>query len=322
MTNQFQKDDLSAARYALELFLLGGEFEIYEDGRLVSAISPDQTAAELSYGKLILSCWGEGWSKSWRIIGCRATPDRLSLECTRQMGLARSTLDLRRGPDSDRGGMSRREYCKKLAALVESALAGLTVKHAIVARDDQRNVSGSYARLIMTHGNMGDSVDGRKGVIAGLGASPAEHQTVVDRMLGAGIVWADQLGRTGRSVDRLFLFVPAGRALTLATRLTSISQDKVKVSLYEVDERAGSIVFVEPFDQGDLAENFGKSARRAIWPDKNALPAAIRSLVESIVQIAPRVYRSPHKGRLGCSIHTRSAGGESDNRREARPLRT
>jgi len=166
--------------------------------------------------------------------------------------------------------------------LVQSALDGLVIKHSIVARNDQRNISGNYARLVISDGGKG-----RGAVIAGIGVSPAESDAVVDRLLGAGLVWAEQLGRQGQPVSALYLFAPAGRALTLATRLTAINQDKPKISLYEVDREQGSISLVEPFDQGDLAENFGKSARRAIWPDKSALPQSVRAQVDSIVRIAP-----------------------------------
>jgi len=280
-------EDTAGLRYALELFLLGGEFELYEDDRPLGKIAPDQASAELSYGKVIFSCWGEGWSKSWRIVGCKVTTGGLALECTRQMGLARPTLELRRGTGGDGEKPSRQDYCKKLAVWVESALSGIRVKHAVVARDDQKNISGSYARLVMIDGNRGG-----KAVIAGIGASPAEHQAVIDRLLGAGIAWAEQLGRVGERVEALYLFVPAGRALTLLTRLTSIKQDKLKVLLYEVDERSGSVSLVEPFDQGDLAENFGKAARRAIWPDKNSLGPPIQALVDSIVRIAPDFIES------------------------------
>src|SRR5215472_10394441 len=126
-----------------------------------------------------------------------------------------------------------------------------------------------------------------KPAIAGIGASSGEHQAVVDRLLGAGIVWAEQLGRMNERVDALYLFVPAGQALTIETRLTSIRQEKIKVFLYEVDQRSGSISLVEPFDQGDLAENFGKAARRAMWPDKNSLGPPVQALADSIVRIAP-----------------------------------
>src|SRR5262249_45391870 len=156
---------------------------------------------------------------------------------------------LRRGEGSDAPPKSRRAYCKRLAALVESTLAGIVVKHAIVARNDKKNMSGSYARLIMS-----DEGKGRRSMIAGIGAASAEHQTTVDRLLGAGLIWAERLRAIGQTVDGLYLFVPERRALTLATRLTTIKQDELKISLFEVDERGGSISRVEPFDQGDLAE--------------------------------------------------------------------
>jgi hypothetical protein len=105
------------------------------------------------------------------------------------MGLARSTLELRRGAASNAEPLTRRDYCKRLARLIEGGLPGISVKHAIVARDDRKSISGSYARLIMA-----DAAKGQGSVIAGIGASPSEHQTVVDRLLGAGLVWADQLG--------------------------------------------------------------------------------------------------------------------------------
>jgi hypothetical protein len=282
MTGKAIPDDLSGLRYTVEAFLLGGDFELYEDDQLVGSVAPNQVSVELSYGKLIFSCWGDGWSKAWRIVSGEVTGVGLSLECTRQMRLVRSTLELKRGAGSDEQPKSRRDYCRKLAALVESALAGIVVEHAVVARNDRKNISGSYARLIMSHsGKRG------KSAIAGIGTASSEHQTTVDRVLGAGLMWAERVRSTGQAIDGLYIFVPEGRALTLATRLTSITQDKLKISLYEVDERGRSISLVEPFDQGDLSDNFGKAARRAIWPDKSALPQQAQALVDSIVGTAP-----------------------------------
>ena len=287
MTDGLVPDEITRLRYTLEAFLLGGDFELYEDERRIGAVSPEQVSAEMSYGKLILSCWGDGWSKSWRVVGGNDSGLGLTLDCTRQMGLARSMLELRRGERSDAPPKSRRDYCKRLAALVESNLAGIVVKHAIVARNDRKSMSGSYARLIMT-----DKGKGGRPVMAGIGAASAEHQTTTDRLLGAGLIWADRLRSIGQIVEGLYIFVPRERALTLATRLTAIKHDKLKISMYEVDEQKGSISPVEPFDQGDLAENFGKTARRAIWPDMDGLPVPVRRLVDSIVGIAPDYIES------------------------------
>ena len=56
--------DLSQIKYEFERFLLGGEFDLFEDDRSVARTEPDHITAEFSYGKLIVSCWGDGWSRS------------------------------------------------------------------------------------------------------------------------------------------------------------------------------------------------------------------------------------------------------------------
>ena len=73
--------DLSRIKYELELFRLGGPFDLYEEDRQVGVVEPGCYDAHFSYGKLVLSCWGEGWSRSWRVTGFIASTDRLLLKC-------------------------------------------------------------------------------------------------------------------------------------------------------------------------------------------------------------------------------------------------
>ena len=89
--------ELSRARYELELFLLGGEFDLYEDERRIATVERDGATAEVSFGKLIFSCWGEGWARSWRVLKCELMPERLRLQCARQMGRSLCAVELRRG---------------------------------------------------------------------------------------------------------------------------------------------------------------------------------------------------------------------------------
>src|SRR5581483_12208428 len=111
-------EDLSRIRYELERFLLGGAFELREDGRALARVESDCAAAEISYGKLVLSCWGEGWSRSWRVLRAGISPHALRLECARQMGRVRSTLELRRGAEEADSQSSRTEFPAKLAAMI------------------------------------------------------------------------------------------------------------------------------------------------------------------------------------------------------------
>ena len=276
--------DLSRIKYDLELFLLSGEFDLFEDGAPVAKVDAEHAMAEFSYGKLILNCWGDGWSRSWRIISCEQSPERLTLECAKQMGLQRCALTLTRGAGVKEARAARKEFAGKLAAMIEANLSGLRVEQAVNARNDRRHLSGVHARLIIRDRNKR---------FAGVGVSDSELQPGIDAALGAGLIWLDELRRRSGSVDGLMIFAP--RCDTIAIRLTAIS-GAGKVSLFRIDETKNTIDPVSPFDQGDLNDRFRKAARRAHWPRPGMLPPDSAMLVESVRRLAPDHIEAHHRG--------------------------
>jgi hypothetical protein len=280
--------DLSRLKYELELFLIGGDFDLYEEQQYVSTVAAGQTEADVSFGKLILSCWGDGWSRSWRVIGGQATSGSLRLDCTKRMGMTRCVVELRRGAEATEStALSRTEYAARLGKIIESNLPDFRVERAIIARDDRRCLSGVYVRLTLkAHGK----------TIAGIGVGDCEPQPAVDAALAAGIIWLEELRRKHRRVDRLALFVPRGRAATIATRLTAVQLQAASVSLYEVDEASGATGPIAAFDQGDLSDAMRRMARRALWPRDHTLDPEVYTLVDSVVQLAPDVIETSRRG--------------------------
>ena len=276
--------DLSRIKYEFELFLLGGEFDLFEDDRTLAKIDADHSTVEFSYGKLILSCWGDGWSRSWRVISCEISPERLTLECAKQMGLKRCGLTLSRGVGVRQAAQARKEFARKVAAMIEANLPGIRVEKAVTARNDRRHLSGVQARLVIRD---------RRKRFAGIGVSESELQPNVDAALAAGLTWLDELRRRSGSVDGLMIFAP--RCDTIAIRLTGISA-VTKVSLFRIDETKGTIESVSPFDQGDLNDSFRKAARRAHWPRPGMLPPDCAMLVESVRRLAPDQIEAHHRG--------------------------
>ena len=276
--------DLSRIKYELESFLLGGEFDLFEDDRTLAKIDADHSTAEFSYGKLILSCWGDGWSRSWRVISCEISPGRLTLECAKQMGLKRCALTLSRGAGVRQAAQARKEFARKLAAMIEANLPGIRVEKAVTARNDRRHLSGVHARLVIRD---------RGKRLAGIGVTESELPPNVDAALAAGLTWLDELRRRSGSVDGLMIFAP--RCDTIAIRLTGISS-ATKVSLFRIDETKGTIESVSPFDQGDLNDSFRKAARRAHWPRPGMLPPDCAMLVESVRRLAPDQIEAHHRG--------------------------
>jgi len=274
----------SRLKYEIELFLLAGEFDLFEEETLISKSDARSAAVEVSYGKVILSCWGDGWSRSWRVISCELSDELLTLECAKQMGLKRCALTLSRGVGVRQVAQARKEFARKLAAMIEANLPGLRVEQAVTARNDRRHLSGVHARLIIRD---------RARRFAGLGVSEGELQPNIDAALGAGLIWLDELRRRSGSVEGLMIFAP--RCDTIAVRLTAIS-DARKVALFRVNETRNTIDPVSPFDQGDLNDSFRKAARRAHWPRPGMLPPDSAMLVESVRRLAPDHIETHHRG--------------------------
>jgi hypothetical protein len=276
--------DLSQIKYEIERFLLNGEFDLIEDSRTLARTDGDRSTAEFSFRKLILSCWGDGWSRSWRIISCELSPQSLSLECAKQMGLKRCVVVLSRGSEAGNPARARREFATKLRGMIEANMAGVRVERAVIARNDRSNLSGVYARLVIRD---------RKKRFAGIGVSENEFQQNVEAVLTAGLNWTTELRRKSDSIDGLMIFAP--RCDTIAIRLSAIASTAT-ILLFRIDETKGSIEAVSPFDQGDLNDSFRKAARRAHWPRPGMLPPDCAMLVESVRRIAPDQIEVQHRG--------------------------
>src|SRR5262249_33253571 len=158
----------------------------------------------------------------------------------KQMGRVISRLELRRDTGEGEKLVPREQFAGKLAALVEAGFTSMKVGRAVLRRDDRRSFSGIHARLELLD---------RGKLVAGIGVSGRELQDGVDATLGAGLVWLEELRRRRGQVDRLMVFVPAGRGDTIAARLTALRIPGATVSLHEVDEKASAITPLAPFDQ-------------------------------------------------------------------------
>lgn len=279
--------DLSEIKYEIERFLLGGELDLLEDELLIAKVDAGHVAAEVSYGKLIVSCWGDGWARSWRILSCALAPERLTLECSKQMGLKRCALILSRGAGVREATHARKEFARKLAAMIEANLNGLRVEKAVTARNDRRHLSGVHARLLIR--TIGDG--GKR--FAGIGVSESELQPNTDAVLAAGLIWLEELQRRSGRAAGLMIFAP--RCDAIAMRLTAISPS-INILLFRINETEGVIDSVSPFDQGDLNDSFRKAARRAHWPRPGMLPPDCAMLVESVRRLAPDHIEAHHRG--------------------------
>jgi hypothetical protein len=276
-------DELDSALYAINLYLLGGD-----EWRLVRAGQPDWVLRagnfdlSASFGKLIFTFWDDDSSQSWRVMSYQLKPHRLQLQVARQMGQVRTTFEIRsidESKEEEALSLSNRERRRRfegaLCAVVESSFQGARIDRATTSRDDFRQLSGIYTRLI---------IDWRGRKIAGIGVNPGENQNSIDALLGAGIVWFDRASKAlSDSVRQVYLFAPGGKGTLIAERLTAVDF-ATKIVLYEYDEEIKTLTEVGPFDQGDLALTL---LRNYEWFDQTATPR--HTGADQIISLAPEI---------------------------------
>lgn len=279
-------EDLSHMKYELERFFLGGAFDLCEDERLLARLEPTDCAVEISFSKLVLSCWHEAWSRSWRVVSCEALDESLRLHCTKQMGRTQCVLTLRRGQAQAETAASRTEFANTIATLIAANLADFQVEKVLFTRDDSRHLSGVHTRLIIKE---------RANTIAAVAIGESESQDYVDAALGAGLIWLEELRGRGRRLKRLALFVPSGKATTIACRLTCVELADAKISLYEVDEEKKTIQPVAAFDQADLSDNLKRASQRAEWAKPETLSSETAWLIERAKQLAPKALETQQR---------------------------
>jgi hypothetical protein len=276
-------EELSLMRYEMQRFFMGEAFDLYEGQRFIARLAPECAAVEISFGKLVLACWGEGWSHSWRVTACEWRNQNLHLHCTKRMGSAQAVLLLQRAPLIDSCAETRAEFAEKIAGLIEMNLRGYRVEQVIHRGDEVRHFSGIRARLILK---------ARGSTVAGIALSERESQDNIDATLGEGLLWLEELRRRGRKVRRLAVLVPCGKASTIACRLTCLRFRGAAIGLYEIDESAKQINPVAAFEQADLADHLQRAARRAEWAKPHRPSAEALALIEQARQLAPEALET------------------------------
>ena len=279
--------DLGLIKYEVERFVLDGAFDLYEEERLISTIEPDCLSLEIVYNKLILSCWGAGWSRSWRVTGGEIAANFIHLHCTKQMGRTACVVELRRGQRSVDAAASRSQFSARIGAVIEANLPKITVERVITQRDDYRHLSGIHTRLMLNE---------RHTTIAGIAIGANESQTHIDTTLSAGIIWLNELRDRGTRVNQLMIFLPHGCAFTIACRLVYARLQGVDIRLYEIDEERQAVSPLAAFDQADLTVKLQRAAQRADWSQEQNSSPQLKTVLEEVKQLAPGVIDEHKRG--------------------------
>ena len=240
----------SAQSAIRELLTAQSEWFLSQDGAPTLALQTSEFDFSAAHGRLILSCWTEKGSRSWRVTSWKWTGDKLVLQATRRMGAERATLELipRASARAITASVAaaRQARCEKLAQVAAEALPGSKVERAALSPGMRRDQPGRYARIVLRLPHE------RIAVTATVGLSDPRN---VDSLFSSALLWYSRVRERSRRpyVERLWLVVEAEIQAAARQRHVLLRNDLRRViELFKIDQLWETISPVKPLERREL----------------------------------------------------------------------
>lgn len=187
----------------------------------------------ISHDRLLLSCWTEQGSRTWRILDWQWNGRTLLLDVSRRMGAERTRLELipRTSARTIAATIraARQIRCERIAQLVRDWQPGTTIARCALSPGTRPGQPGRYARILLRW-------KGER--IAVTGPVVSSHSSSVDAFLSATLLWFTRTrDRTkGSFVEQLWLIVSEDLAKATCYRV-GLLRDSLKqiITIFVVD---------------------------------------------------------------------------------------
>ena len=261
-----------------EWFCTAGRGETY-------ALRRDELDISVAHQRLVLSCWTEKGSRSWRVLGWEWNGQNLLLQASRRMGAELPLIELIPRPSAQAVAATiraaRQVRCDKLAQLACAALADTRIERCALSPGTRHGQPGRYARILLRR---------KQTRIAICGPVVSSHPASVDAFLSSALLWFK------RTADRVN--PPYIQHLWLV-----VSEELLKPLLYRVALLRESLqdtihVFVVDDDVSTLTRA-ACLERRDLWKKKVAqfppvLAATVSAETAAVVAVAPEAIDVVH----------------------------
>jgi hypothetical protein len=221
-----------------------------EGRRETYALRRDEMDISVAQQRLVLSCWTEKGSRSWRVLGWEWNGQMLLLQASRRMGAEQPLIEL--VPRASATAVAatiraaRQIRCDKLAQLACAAQSETRIERAALSPGTRLGQPGRYARVLLRRKQMR---------IAVTGPVVASHPASVDAFLSAALLWykrtADRLKPP--YIEQLWLIVPAELVKPLLYRVALLREGLRKmIRVFSVDDDLVKLTEAECFERHDL----------------------------------------------------------------------
>ena len=254
-----------------EWFCTAGRNETY-------ALRRDELEISIAFGRLVLSCWTEKGSRSWRVLGWEWNGQMLLLQASRRMGAESGVIELLPRASAHAVAATiraaRQVRCEKLAQVSCAFVPETRIERCALSPGTRRSQPGGYARIVLRR---------KQTRVAVCGPVVSSHPATVDAFLSAALLWFK------RTADRIK--PPYIEQLWLVVSEESLKPLLYRLALLHEVLRNTIHVFVvnDELTQMQAAECI---ARRELWKKRLApfppVPAAtISAQTATIVAVAP-----------------------------------
>lgn len=208
-------------------------FYTLSDGK-TEALRRSELDINVVQSRLILSCWTDKGTRSWRIKGWNWTGEKLELEASRRMGAERPVIELI--PRASASAIAatvraaRQVRCNELAQLACGLHAGAKIERASLSPGMRRGQPGRYARILIRLKHQR---------IAVTGSVAASKPSEVDEFLSSALLWFARTGERARApyVQQLWLLADKDLLKPLTVRIALLrSSLRSAITVCEIDQ--------------------------------------------------------------------------------------
>lgn len=218
-----------------ELFAIHPEWFFTISGDKTESLVRSELEVRVAHGRLILDCWTEKGSRSWKIFSWEWSGEKLSLQASRRMGAERPLIELVPRASANSIALTvkaaRQTRCLSMAHLACSMHAGAKVERASLSPGARRGQPGRYARIVLRQKHQR---------IAITGAVASSKASDTDAFLAAALLWFKRTSERVRApyIQQLWLIVESALAKPVVQRLALLRQGLQEVIVvFEVDNQ-------------------------------------------------------------------------------------
>jgi len=261
-----------------EWFCTAGRGETY-------ALRRDELEITVAFQRLVLSCWTEKGSRSWRVLGWEWNGQILLLQASRRMGADLPLIELVPRASAQAVAATiraaRQIRCGKLAQLASALVVDTRIERCALSPGTRPSQPGRYARIVLR----------RKQTRVGVcGPVVASHPATVDTFLSAALLWFKRTADRIKPpyIEQLWLVVSGELLKPLLYRLALLREAlRQTIHVFTVDDELTRLRPAECLERRDLWKK--KLAQFPPVPEANVSPQTT-----AILAVAPEAIDVVH----------------------------